>query len=87
MSRMIDFYNSQLQQHGVKVKAGGSAKEREKIATQLIDTNPKKIKWTSSLISDLARGSVGTFDDECIERAIYRPYSKAWLYYDRQFNH
>lgn len=87
MSRMIDFYNSQLQQHGAKVKAGGSAKEREKIATQLIDTNPKKIKWTSSLISDLARGSAGTFDDECIERAIYRPYSKAWLYYDRQFNH
>lgn len=87
MSRMIDFYNSQLQQHGAKVKAGGSAKEREKIATQLIDTNPKKIKWTSSLISDLARGSAGTFDEECIERAIYRPYSKAWLYYDRQFNH
>lgn len=87
MSRMIDFYNSQLQQHGARVKAGGSAKEREKIATQLIDTNPKKIKWTSSLISDLARGSAGTFDDECIERAIYRPYSKEWLYYDRQFNH
>ena len=87
MSRMIDFYNAQLQQHGKRIQAGGSAKERENIATQLIDTDLKKIKWTGSLISDLARGLEGTFDEACIVRAIYRPFSKAWLYYDRQFNH
>jgi len=87
MSRMIDFYNAQLKKHGEIVKIGKTAKEREKHATQLIDKNPKKIKWTSGLISDLVRGIEGNFDKNKIGVALYRPFCKTWIYYDPQFNH
>jgi predicted helicase len=53
----------------------------------LVNNDPKKVKWTSSLISDLCRGKVGQFSSSNIAEALYRPFSKFWLYYDPQFNH
>lgn len=86
MQRMIDFYNDQLALHGSIVQSAGSAKEKEKTASQLIDTNPKKIKWTRGLIAHLSRGRKGTFEHKKIGKATYRPYCQSWVYYDQQFN-
>ena len=86
IGRMIDFYNDQLALHGSIVQSAGSAKEKEKTASQLIDTNPKKIKWTRGLIAHLSRGRKGKFDQNKIGKAIYRPYGQSWIYYDQQFN-
>ncbi|MCA8180638.1 DEAD/DEAH box helicase [Burkholderia vietnamiensis] len=86
VERMIEFYNNQQQTHAAAVKVGSTTTERAKIASQLIDTNPRKIKWTRGLINSLARGTRGAFDDACIGTAIYRPFAKAWLYYDPMLN-
>jgi predicted helicase len=56
------------------------------MAGQLIDANPRKIKWTRSLIAHLARGREGTFDSVKIGKVAYRPYCQSWIYYDPQFN-
>jgi len=85
MRRMIDFYNSQVAAFGAQCRAAG--KDAEKTAQRLIDTDPKKIKWTSSLIADLARNRLGRFDESKIGVSIYRPFCKSWIYYDQQFNH
>jgi predicted helicase len=86
MERMIGFYNDQLDSHGEEIKVGNGAKEKEKIAGKLIDNNHKKIKWTRSLIANLARGRRGDFDAKKIGLGNYRPFSAAWLYYDPLFN-
>jgi len=86
MQRMIGFYNDQLALHGPVVQAAGSAKEKEKAAIELIDTNSKKIKWTRGLIAHLARDRKGTFDAAKIGKAAYRPFCQSWIYYDQQFN-
>src|SRR5690606_10359482 len=86
MQRMIDFYNDQLALHGSIVQSAGSAKEEEKTASQVIDKNPKKIKWTRGLIAHLSRGRKGKFEQNKIGKAIYRPYGQSWIYYDQQFN-
>jgi len=84
MRRMIDFYNSQVAAFGEQCRAAG--KDAEKVAQRLIDTDPKKIKWTRGLIAQLARVKTAAFETERIGVALYRPFSKEWLYYDRQFN-
>ena len=86
IGRMIDFYNDQLALHGDAVQLASSAKDKEKAASQVIDTNPKKIKWTRGLIAHLSRGRKGKFDQNKIGKAIYRPYGQSWIYYDQQFN-
>ncbi|MDD2750113.1 MAG: DEAD/DEAH box helicase family protein [Acidithiobacillus sp.] len=84
MQRMIDFYNSQVAAFGEQCRAAG--KGAEKTAQRLINTDPKKIKWTRGLIGHLARAKPAAFDDNAIGIGLYRPSCKAWLYYDRQFN-
>lgn len=86
IGRLIDFYNAQLVQHRAAIQAVGSAKDKEKKASQLIDTNAKKIKWTRGLIAHLARDRKGTFDAAKIGKAAYRPFCQSWIYYDQQFN-
>lgn len=81
----LDVYNDQVAQHGDVIRSAGKA--AEKVASQLIDTNPRLIKWTSSLIADLTRGRIGEFDDKNIGIGLYRPFCKQHVYYDRLFNH
>jgi len=85
MRRMIDFYNSQVAAFGEQCRAAG--KDAEKTAQRLIDTDPKKIKWTGGLIADLTRLRYGVFDERRLGISIYRPFCKEWIYYDPQFNH
>ncbi len=85
MGRMIDFYNSQVREFGDRCRNAG--KEAESIAKRLINTDPRKIKWTEGLISDLAKIRHGVYDQHKVGLSIYRPFCKEWLYYDRQFNH
>lgn len=85
ISRMIAFYNSQVDSLSAKCQTEG--KNASKKALELIDTDPKKIKWTSELIEDLAQVKKGEFRQENIGPSLYRPFTKSWIYYDRQFNH
>ena len=84
MRRMIDFYNSQVAAFGERCRSAG--KDAEKTAQRLIDTDPRRIKWTRGLIGHLSRSRAAQFRDEKIGVGLYRPFCKSWLYYDRQFN-
>jgi predicted helicase len=42
----------------------------------------KRIKWSRDLKSDVQRGKQCRFDQENIRTALYRPFQKAYLYYD-----
>ncbi|OYV73624.1 MAG: hypothetical protein B7Z70_13045 [Acidithiobacillus ferrivorans] len=81
---MIDFYNEQVGLYGLTCLAAGSGGEKK--AKELIAMDAKKIKWTRGLIGSLSRNKLGQFDGEKIGVGLYRPFSKLWVYYDRQFN-
>lgn len=48
--------------------------------------DPKRISWSSDLIGDLRRGKVKNFDDASCVPSVYRPFTKQWLYYNRELN-
>lgn len=81
---MIERYNEQVALHSDRCKAAGS--DAYKMAMDLADPNPRNIKWTRELYTDLSRGKLCEFDPEGIRVALYRPFCKQWVYFNRRLN-
>ncbi len=80
---MVDFYNEQVEGYLV-FKASAN---RGATAKDFIDTNPKKISWSSSLIPKLEKGSKAIFEKCSIYTTNYRPFTKEFLYYGEKMIH
>ena len=47
----------------------------------------RQIKWSSSLEASFKRGTRATFDVSAVQLSTYRPFSRAWVYFDAMLNH
>ncbi len=83
MTSMIDFYNSQVDDF-VSLNTNT---ENKISAKDFIDTDPKKISWSSSLIPKLESGLKAKFENENIFVSSYRPFFKQYLYYGEKMIH
>lgn len=79
VSRMIDFYNAELDRIA-KLDLPTGQDLREKFLRDVISNDGKQISWSSSLISDLARGRRAQFDELGLSKSLYRPFLKQWVY-------
>ncbi|MFM6619215.1 MAG: type ISP restriction/modification enzyme, partial [Dolichospermum sp.] len=88
MTRMIDFYNEQVEQfqNYLKNKIISDAKDREKKIENFIDNDPKNISWSSSLKNDIGKFIKHKFLTDSIALAIYRPFCKQRIYFNSDFN-
>lgn len=86
LEKTIGFYNEQVDRFSRNYE-GMDVKRRRAIAASVVDNDPKKISWSSSLIPKLVVGRYGVFDSQKAVKSIYRPFSKQWLYFDSMFNH
>jgi predicted helicase len=62
-------------------------KERPSKIDNFICLDPKKISWTSSLKSDLARENKLKYDAAKVYSALYRPFSKQQTYFNGGLTH
>lgn len=76
--RFVDFYQGQNAQFG-----GGKVAKIEDV----IDYEPKRISWTSSLISSLQKGKEIKFDPTALLTSTYRPFQKQHLYFSGDLTH
>lgn len=72
--RSIDYYNKQVDAFE---KTGADP-------SKLVEGNKDKISWVSNLINDLKRRKRAFFDEDEIQLAQYRPFTKQWVYKQRQ---
>lgn len=80
---MIENYNGEVD----RVSKLLESKQVDKKSVALeVDNNPKSISWSDDLIDELAKGRKSNFNKEAIVQALYRPFSKCWLYFDRRLN-
>ena len=86
IARMIRFYNEQVDEFAVCSK-GRLKDELPELAKAFIDTDSKKISWSSSLIQDLQRLRKATFRATGVTQALYRPYCKVSAYFDADMIH
>ena len=78
---MIVFYNTQRVQY---LNAPDTAREK---VNEFIDSDPKKISWTSILKNDMLKNKALAVDEGKSLISAYRPFSKRWLYYSNRLNH
>lgn len=85
MARMIAFYNSEVARFEAAHR-GREKKSHESLVDGFVDTDPAKMSWDHAQKVGVARGRQGCFDTRCIVPALYRPFTKQWLYFDSFFN-
>jgi predicted helicase len=85
IGNMIAHYNQELQRFNQTHK-GLDKKFRDTLVNEFINTDPRKISWTRSLKQDLAKNRTLTFDVNSMVLSMYRPYSKQWVYFNREVN-
>ena len=78
---MISFYNSEVERF--QSEKPGSGKD---VINRFINNDPKKISWTRALKADFSRGKLLEFGEGRIVPAMYRPFTREWLYFSRRLN-
>ncbi|GIH91275.1 helicase [Planobispora siamensis] len=86
MKSMIDFYNEQVIGFAKYCQVNGVTSPTAKDAEQWIDKDSRKISWSSTLIPKVARGKRVGFDSDHVVTAVYRPFNRQALYFDRDLN-
>ena len=85
IGRMIAFYGMEAQRMD-RAHPGLDKKGRETLLDAFINTDATQIAWTRALKQDLAKNKRFQFDETCLTTAVYRPFCKQWLYFNRRFN-
>jgi predicted helicase len=85
MTRMIDFYNSEVTRFNA-AHAGLDKKARAAKIDSFINTDPAQISWTRALKQELAKDRCFAFEAASLTPSLYRPFTKQWLYFNRTFN-
>jgi predicted helicase len=84
MKSTIGFYGLELERYRKALQGLEAGLKIE--VTDFVNADPAKFSWTAALANDLARLKSHRYIDDCLVHATYRPYTKQWMYFNRQFN-
>ncbi|PJI32486.1 DEAD/DEAH box helicase [Acinetobacter pseudolwoffii] len=78
---LIKFYNSERQ------RIYKILQDQPRVdVNSLVNNDSTKISWTRALKNDLKKGKELIYEDLSIRYAIYRPFTKSLMYFNRQLN-
>ena len=83
MSGMAQIYNANRERY--RKSCVGKTKSQFPDVKKIIDTDPRKISWSRSLMADIKRDRRYAFDERNIVKCLYRPFTPQWLYFSRDF--
>jgi predicted helicase len=88
MTRMIDFYNQQVEdfKNYLKGQTLTNAEQRKKQVENFIDTDPKKISWSGELKDDCGKLIIHAFNPSEVVKSMYRPFCNQAYYYNKDLN-
>lgn len=78
--KMLDNVNRMIDNYNIQAKKGYEDKSR-------LDNDLTQIKWTSELQKKALSGVELHFIKNCVVSTFYRPFTKKWLYYNRELLH
>lgn len=82
MSYTINCFNEQVDAFSEELK-----RNPKLIVDDFIDADPTKISWSSSLIPHIKNLRKAVLQKDMIKTAIYRPFTKSYLYFGEKFVH
>jgi predicted helicase len=83
MSRTITFYNDEVLRYS---ETHQGARLREQELRDFVTSDSSKISWTRTQLEAVPKGKFAQFSDDSIRLSLYRPFTNAYLYFDRFFN-
>lgn len=86
MQRMISFYNSEVDRF-IAIHGHLDKKDKESLIDSFINKDPKQISWAVNEKLALGRGKKFEFELSSIRKALYRPFTNRWEYFNKSFNH
>ena len=81
-SRMIEFYNSEVERFDQDFDT-----LKHKTVDDFVDPDPTRISWGVNMKSGVRKGIRRDFQENRIMLSTDRPFSRRWLYNDRNFVH
>lgn len=84
MRDMIDVFNADSAKYAKA--CDGLPKSAWPKVEDVICNDPEQISWSRSMKQDVSRGKHHDFMPESLRTAMYRPFCKQWLYFNRQLN-
>jgi predicted helicase len=85
MKSMIEVFNLEVRRFN-DVHGNLARDAKDELVNDFIETDPTKISWTRFLKQEVIKNRNHPFDPTCAVAAVYRPYTKRWLYFSRTFN-
>ncbi len=85
MKEMIAVYNREVDRFG-QTYGSASRAEKEAVVDGFVEANAKKISWSGDLKVALTKGRKGIFLRDAVAPAMYRPFTREWVYFDGLFN-
>ena len=79
VSRMVRTYNADIARWSQR-------EDREANINDFVESDETKISWSEGLKLNLQRGKTADYSEENIRSALYRPFTKSHLYFDRMIN-
>lgn len=80
-NKSIDFFNSERERYVQSLEFNSRIDVRD-----FVSADTTRIKWDSALYADMENGKELTVDNSCFIQAIYRPYFKQNLYFNKDLN-
>ena len=80
-NKSIDFFNSERERYVKYLESNCRIDVRD-----FVSADATRIKWDSALYADVENGKELTVDNSCFIQAIYRPYFKQNLYFNKDLN-
>ncbi len=84
MQRFIENYNTETEIYAEACK--GKMKSARPPIKNFVNMDSKYINWSRSLLKTAASGKKLIYDKRKIKPALYRPFTKRYLYYDKKLN-
>ncbi len=82
IQRSIDFYGDQVG----NLRRLGIIGQKDAKLENYIEFANDRIKWNRALIQYAGRGRDLNYDHKSVTRSVYRPFTKQWLYFSREWN-
>ena len=80
-NKSIDFFNSERERYAKYIESNSRIDVRN-----FVSADATRIKWDSALYADVENGKKLNVDNSCFIQAIYRPYFKQHLYFNKDLN-
>ena len=77
MTKMVSKYNDEVKRFSLS---------ESKDIESTIDYDPTAISWNRGLKNDLKKKKYLVFNESLVQVGLYRPFCRAWVYFDKNFN-